>query len=529
MLRYINILISIWLLSVTVSAADGLPVIEVRADRTVIYPQRMELTGEETLMDVLQMMPGLMMAGYEDVISGYNLRIGNCPINADTRLVISQMKAKDIDRIQVCDNTGVAKGTVGMNRVLDIYMKMPDAWQGFVEGQGAAAKKFEGIASANALYGSKHTDLYANISYRHHDVKEEYLSLHMTNRFDERNRLLTFFTQQYLDRPNGTSRKVMGRARFFHTFNDLGTELLLVGGYQYASDPLFSNKQPMYIAELNTPLLSDRLTMMLGFEASYLMASLKQTEWNWKVYNHDAYLQFTYSLPQWKLTVGNRVMFYDYKLMDASTGQRQYGVRDNANAGIIYTPDNRNQLQLGYFRKYYNPVYEAIAMEANMLSDEQWAITKGQLDERTIHQMKLSHAYSRQRLTVQTEASYYIIEDGENFVELGASAYWKNNRMSLTGGSNLYTAKSGTYASFRLAPTVYLPQQWQIGAQVVYYTKKSPRREVTAVPVYGCLSVNKQLSRRWHFCVDWHDMFDAFCSDALVNRHAVNMKVQYRF
>ena len=529
MLRYINILISIWLLSVTVSAADGLPVIEVRADRTVIYPQRMELTGEETLMDVLQMMPGLMMAGYEDVITGYNLRIGNCPINADTRLVISQMKAKDIDRIQVCDNTGVAKGTVGMNRVLDIYMKMPDAWQGFVEGQGAAAKKFEGIASANALYGSKHTDLYANISYRHHDVKEEYLSLHMTNRFDERNRLLTFFTQQYLDRPNGTSRKVMGRARFFHTFNDLGTELLLVGGYQYASDPLFSNKQPMYIAELNTPLLSDRLTMMLGFEASYLMASLKQTEWNWKVYNHDAYLQFTYSLPQWKLTVGNRVMFYDYKLMDASTGQRQSGVRDNANAGIIYTPDNRNQLQLGYFRKYYNPVYEAIAMEANMLSDEQWAITKGQLDERTIHQMKLSHAYSRQRLTVQTEASYYIIEDGENFVELGASAYWKNNRMSLTGGSNLYTAKSGTYASFRLAPTVYLPQQWQIGAQVVYYTKKSPRREVTAVPVYGCLSVNKQLGRRWHFCVDWHDMFDAFCSDALVNRHAVNMKVQYRF
>ena len=527
MLRYINILISIWLLSVTVSAADGLPVIEVRADRTVIYPQRMELTGEETLMDVLLMMPGLMMAGYEDVISGYNLRIGNCPINADTRLVISQMKAKDIDRIQVCDNTGVAKGTVGMNRVLDIYMKMPDAWQGFVE--GAAAKKFEGIASANALYGSKHTDLYANISYRHHDVKEEYLSLHMTNRFDERNRLLTFFTQQYLDRPNGTSRKVMGRARFFHTFNDLGTELLLVGGYQYASDPLFSNKQPMYITELNTPLLSDRLTMMLGFEASYLMASLKQTEWNWKVYNHDAYLQFTYSLPQWKLTVGNRVMFYDYKLMDASTGQRQSGVRDNANAGIIYTPDNRNQLQLGYFRKYYNPVYEAIAMEANMLSDEQWAITKGQLDERTIHQMKLSHAYSRQRLTVQTEASYYIIEDGENFVELGASAYWKNNRMSLTGGSNLYTAKSGTYASFRLAPTVYLPQQWQIGAQVVYYTKKSPRREVTAVPVYGCLSVNKQLGRRWHFCVDWHDMFDAFCSDALVNRHAVNMKVQYRF
>ena len=523
------VVITILLLSVTVSAEDSLPIIEVRGDRTVIYPQRMELTGEETLMDVLQMMPGLMMAGYEDVITGYNLRIGNCPINADTRLVISQMKAKDIDRIQVCDNTGVAKGTVGMNRVLDIYMKMPDAWQGFVEGQGAAAKKFEGIASANALYGSRHTDLYANMSYRHHDVNEEYLSLHMTNRFDDRNRLLTFFTQQYLDRPSGTSRKVMGRFRYFHTFNNLGTELLLTGGYQYASDPLLANKLPMYVVELNTPLLTKRLSVMAGVEGDFLMTDLKDTDWSWKVFNHDIYLQFTYVLPQWKFTAGNRVMFYHYQLTDAADSQKYADTRNNTNASIVYTPNRRNQVQLGYFRKYYNPLYEAIAMEGNMLSDEQWAITKGQLDERTIHQMKLSHAYSRQRLTVQTEASYYLIEDGENFMELGASAYWKTQWMSLTGGSNLYAIKSGTYASFRLAPTAFLPQQWQIGAQVVYYTKKSSRREMTGVPVYGCLSVNKQFGCRWNFSVDWHDMFDVFCSNTLVNRHAVNMKVQYRF
>ncbi len=523
------VVITILLLSVTVSAEDSLPIIEVRGDRTVIYPQRMELTGEETLMDVLQMMPGLMKAGYEDVITGYNLRIGNCPINADTRLVLSQMKAKDIDRIQVCDNTGVAKGTVGMNRVLDIYLKMPEAWQGFVEGQGAAGKRFEGIATANALYGSKHTDLYANLSYRHRDVDEQYLTLHMTNRFDDRNRLLTFFTQQYLDRPSGTSRKVMGRFRYFHTFNNLGTELLLTGGYQYASDPLLSNKLPMYVVELNTPLLTKRLSVMVGVEGDFLMTGLKDTDWSWKVFNHDIYLQLTYALPQWKFTAGNRVMFYHYQLTDAADSQKYADTRNNTNASIIYTPNRRNQVQLGYFRKYYNPLYEAIAMEGNMLSDEQWAITKGQLDERTIHQMKLSHAYSRQRLTVQTEASYYLIEDGENFMELGASAYWKTQWMSLTGGSNLYAIKSGTYASFRLAPTAFLPQQWQIGAQVVYYTKKSPRREVTGVPVYGCLSVNKQFGCRWNFCVDWHDMFDVFCSNTLVNRHAVNMKVQYRF
>jgi len=137
---------------------------------------------------------------------------------------------------------------------------------------------------------------------------------------------------------------------------------------------------------------------------------------------------------------------------------------------------------------------------------------------------------------VKTEASHYVIENGENFTELGASAYWKTmvstNRpkgMTLAGGANLYAAKSSTYASFRLAPTAYLPHDWQIGMQMVYYTKRSPKREATGVPVYGCVSANKQLGSNWSLGIDWHDMFDAFCSDATINRHAVNIRMQYRF
>ena len=307
--RQVLILMSLLLFSVPMCAEDDLPVIEVKADRTMIYPQRMELTGEESLMDVLQMVPELMIAGYEDVIDSYNLRIDNCPMNGDTRLILSQMKAKDISKIQVCDNTGVALGTIGMGRVLDINMKMSEALKGFVEGQGDFGKTVQGIASVNTLYGSQNTDLYANASYRHNTGNEEYLTLHMTNRFDSKNRLLTYLTQQYLDVPSGTSRKVMGRARYFHTFNDVGTELLVVGGYQYASDPLLSNQLPLYILELNTPLFSERLSMMLGFEGDFLMTKQKDTDRSWDVFNNDIYLQFTYALPLWRFTLGNRVMF----------------------------------------------------------------------------------------------------------------------------------------------------------------------------------------------------------------------------
>ena len=534
--RQILVLIYLLLLSVSMFAEDSLPIVEIKADRTMIYPQRMELMGEESLMDVLQMVPELMIGGYEDVLSTYNLRIDNCPMNGDTRLILSQMKAKDIAKIQVCDNTGVAKGTIGLGRVLDINMKMPDALKGFVEGQGDFGKDAAGIGSMNVLYGSRSTDLYANASYRHQYGNEEYLTLHATNRFDDKNRLLTYFTQQYFDRPSGMSRKVMGRARYFHTFNDLGTELLIVGGYQYNSDQVFSNKLPLYIVELNTPLFSERLSMMLGVEGDFLMTKQKDADRSWDVFNNDVYLQFTYSLPKWKLTVGNRVMFYNYNLMDAATTQKHSDTRNNTNACVIYLPNNRNQIQLGYYRKYYNPSYLALFMDTNTLFDEEWMRAKGLLKEWDFNQVKLAYATvgagpvpAHHKLTVQTEASYYIVEKGENFAELGVSVYWKTKGVSLAGGSNLYTAKSGTYASFRFAPTAYLPHAWQIGLQMVYYTKRTPIREVNGTPAYGCLSVNKQLGRRWNMGIDWHDMFDAFCSDVVINRHAANIKLQYRF
>ena len=508
-------------------ANDSVPVIEVKADRTMIYPQRMDLTGEESLMDILQMMPDLMIRGYEDVIDGYNLRMDNCPPNGDLRLILSQTKAKNIAKIQVCNNTGVAKGTIGTNKVIDINMAMPDTVNGFVEGQGGFGLQQEGNGTVNVLYGSRHTDLYANATYRYQQGHKEYLSLHMTNRFDDRNRLLTYFTQQFLKLPAETTQKIMGRARYFHTFNDAGTELLLLGGYQYDANAAVANRLPMWVAELNTPLTKG-LTMMVGAEGDYLMTWQRDTARSWEVFNHDIYLQFSYSLPQWRFTAGHRVLFYNYRMTDSGTTQRHTDIRNNTNACITYIPHYQHQIQLGYYRKFYNPAHTALLMEANPLDEALWAVTKGKLNEKVINQLQLSYAYSRQRLTVQAEGGYYFVEKDEGFGEVKASAYWKTQWITLTGGANLYIAKSQVYASFRVAPTTYLPRQWQIALQVVYYTPKSPIRELYGTPVYGCLSVNKQIGTHWNLGVDWHDMFDS-CSGAKVNRHAATVKVQYRF
>ncbi len=506
-----------------------LPVIEVKADRTMIYPQRMELTGEESLMDILQMMPDLMIRGYEDVLDGYNLRVDNCPLNGDTRLILSQMKAKDIAKIQVCNNTGVAKGTIGTNKVIDINMAMPDTVKGFVEGQGGFGKNLEGNATANVLLGSAHTDLYANATYRYQQGHKEYLSLHMTNRFDARNRLLTYFTQQYLKLPDVTTQKIMGRARYFHTFNDAGTELLILGGYQYDVNAAVTNRLPMWVVELSTPLPVKGLTLMGGVEGDYLMTWQKDTARTWDIFNHDIYLQLSYSLPQWRFTAGHRVMIYNYRMTDSGTTQRHMDVRNNTNASVIYMPHHQHQIQLGYYRKFYNPAHSTLLMASNPLDEVLWATTKGQLNEKVINQLQLSYAYSRQKLTVQAGVGYYFVENDADFAELKTSVYWRTQWVTLTGGANLYIAQSKVFASLRVAPTAYLPRNWQIAMQVVYYTSQSPVRELYGTQVYGCLSVNKQIGKFLNLGVDWHDMFDSFCSAAKVNRHAATIKVQYRF
>ena len=355
------------------------------------------------------------------------------------------------------------------------------------------------------------------------------MTLHLTNRFDDRNRLLTYFTQQFAEEPYGANRKVMGRARYFHTFNDMGTELLLVGGYQYASDSRVANKLPTYVVELNTPLFTRQLSMLAGVEGDYIVSRQKDRDLRWHVFNNDIYLQFTYTLSQWRFTAGNRIMFYGYKLMNQDAGRKYTDTRNNTNACVVYVPDHRNQLQLGYYRKYYNPAYETLFLNTITLSYEDWLLIENVLDEWDINQLKAGYTYSKPQLTVQTEASYYLVEGNDNFAEVNASAYWNTGRLTLAGGANLYFTHDAASDSLRLAPAVRLPYSWQAGLQLVYYTKKSPLRESFGTPVYGCLSVNKQFGRHWLTGIDWHDMFDALCSKALTNRHAANIKVQYRF
>lgn len=222
---------------------------EMRADRTLIYPQRLELKGDETLGDILAIYPDLMQNGFDDMLSGYNVRIDNVAINGDMRIVCRQLKARQISKIQICDNTAVAKGTVGLGRVIDITLVKDKKG---LDGQAGVEAGTDHLADAHAVVrdNAAKTDVIAITSYSYQDfddaiTQKQHLFAHMTNYFSPKDRLQTYVSQQYQNtrsydasgKEKVQNEKLMARALYFHTFNDQGTELLLVANYQYGNTP----------------------------------------------------------------------------------------------------------------------------------------------------------------------------------------------------------------------------------------------------------------------------------------------------
>ena len=67
MKRSITLVCALYLLFSSLPAQEQ-PAIEMLGDRTIIYPGRLDLHGDETLMDILQLVPDLLIGGYDNLL-----------------------------------------------------------------------------------------------------------------------------------------------------------------------------------------------------------------------------------------------------------------------------------------------------------------------------------------------------------------------------------------------------------------------------------------------------------------------------
>lgn len=499
--------------AIRLTAEDAKECIEIRPDRVNIYPQRMDLTGQETLLDVLRMYPYLMESGFDSQIDIFDLRMDNSPMNGNNRLLLSQIKAIQVDKIQICYNTGVAKGTIGLGGVIDINMvRFDKGIHGFAEAE-AGTERLLGT-SAELLLGSDNTDLFINASYSNDDFLnhggQQYLTAHMTNRFSPHDRLLTYITEQVTDINSADNQKYMARARYFHDFNDIGTELLLVAGYQYFDDKRVGtpSKSTLGIVELNTPLFSRNLNMMLGWEGDF-------NKNDYRLSNNDIYLQFDYHSGPWRLTLGDRIMYYRFTPSSDLNKSIHEDLRNNMLASVIYTPGKGHQFQAGYYRKYLNPSYSAINSQVQNLSFDEWILYRKEIKEQNIQEMRLAYTYvASPNFNVSLSGNHFIMEQNDNFSRISISSFLKSGIFSSTFGVNGYCSTVTSYATFHVAPVIQITGNWMIAAQAVFFTNNAP--EAQNGKTYGSLKIQKVMKDKLRVYGQWHDIFKRESSAALL-------------
>ena len=78
---------------------------------------------EMTLLDVLNTCPEFLSLNGKKIDLNYKLRIDNVDLVIDSESFLTNVKAREIDCIQICSNTSVAKAVGGTKGIIDIYYR----------------------------------------------------------------------------------------------------------------------------------------------------------------------------------------------------------------------------------------------------------------------------------------------------------------------------------------------------------------------------------------------------------------------
>ena len=496
---------------------------QLSADRAIIYTQKLDLNGGETLLDILRIYPDLMQEGFDNMLDGYNLRINNGPVNGDTRLLCSKIPASAIAKIQICDNSAVAKGTVGMGRVIDITL---------VDSNGEFSGKSNLEAGSDKLIAhtfdtritSGGTDIYAIAAYSYQDIDQsvrqrQNISAHMVNRFTPCDRLFTDITQQYNgtrmypgDGINKTSfEKYMARLRYFHDFPN-SSELLFGANCQYTDNPHttilndasetkgISSVFAFLLAEFTTPIIAG-MSATVGWEYDFDYSRHKSPDATHKFdhSNNDLYAQVKYNRGMWRFCIGDRVSFYHY----GSPNGSHCDTRNNIEASAIAAFSPSGQMQLAYHRKFLNPSF----LVDEDLSNDEWLLIKQSLTATYIDEINFAYTLTRSNMVVNVSSAYVFMQNADNFWQIGSSIYYKLGILNLTAGTNIYANEHSnkSFATFHLAPRLSLPYDIHAASSMVFTTSN------TSLPhgedVYCDLKIDKEIGSHWKVMAEWHDIF----------------------
>ncbi len=521
-------------------------VIELQGDRYVIHVDRMAPDKEMTLLDVLNTCPEFLSIHGKTIDQNYLLRVDNVDVVVDTEAFLSQVKACEIERIQICSNTSVAKAVNGTKGIIDIYYRTDVKTDGKVALSGntygsgmlyadvtSRSEKLtmQTYVTARTAYGKAYPTDISRMTDR---SLAEGVHLNLDWNISKQDRLImkafqmfnndkqTLYNPQLSAAIPYYNRYVGLVLSYSHTFNN-DAIFFAESGCDYTSatdnhDKLGDNYSYGFV-EFNTPMLTPDLWLMVGAEMDY--------ENTWHVGQNreqylktDFYAQLDYSHGPWLLTLGDRyrIMNFWNRQYDAADHSQWTHARHNHSylASVGYRV-GRHTFQALFTRRFFMPEISDFLVDEFAPTTSQRYAASG-YSTNLVHQGVLRYTYQQKHFFWHTsvENNWYSHLMTPNYSQLGFrnAIFWRTGPVELTLGANYYHhhQKAGAgkalgnedFVTLKFAPAINFAHGFRLSATLLCSSRSVT--EDRSAHLFAAVKAHKQLGKHCHVFAEFHDL-----------------------
>ncbi len=503
--------------------------------------------SEMTLLDLLNTCPEfLSLNGKEIDHLPYSLRVDNIGIVTDEESFLANVKACEIDRIQICSNSSVAKAVSGTTGVIDIYYREDvktdgkAAVTGSTYGNGMLYTDFtnrnkklaiQGYAMVRTSYGKAYPTDIQRMTNR---SLAENVHLNLDWKMSGSDRLIVKAFQKYengktkLFNPDLTAEHP-SYGRYFglvlsysHTFRN-DAILYAEMGSDYTRNAYDGSKlgdrYPYAFVELNTPIFTPDLWLMVGTEVDYentLYIGNNREQYLLT----DFYAQLDFTHGPWVFTLGDRFRLMNFWNRHYDSADRSLWNHNRNNHSYLASAGlkaGRNFFQVLFTRRFFIPGI------SDFLTDESAPTTALKYSgtgysTNIVHQGVLRYSYQQKNFFFHTsvESNWYSHLPGPNYLQFGFrnSVFWKIGRWELTMGANFYhnhlnasantASENSNFVTLKLAPVLNLPLGFRLSSTLLYSSKRT--MDVLPAHLFATVKLNKQFGKKVNIFAEFHDL-----------------------
>lgn len=516
--------------------------IEHIGDRYIMHVSEMELTGEESLLDVLMMCPEVISLDGNNIIGGdpfanqhgkFVIRIDNQEYGLDYATLLHHFKAREIESIKVCQNAEVMKGCSSLKKVIDITLrKGENGVSGRVGLFGDTYGGGKGIVSVLSQQddlrilshvegnfqrtSNSDKDAYQNQSsntinhYSHEGAKLNVLWTPTSKDILEVDAMQTYTRNHFTHSPADYVRAYHLQADYTRTLGENGSSILFTLGAEHICDNGRTQEEsqtfpyqnhstyPFAVIEYASPILTKDLWITAGFEGGLSIEKNCIADYINHSNYEDFYVQLDYNIGKWGFMAGERYRIINFRPKQiASISNWEHTTHNHIYSfSAYYTFTPGHTLQGTFCRRIFNPEFGDFVTAGDM--EGAWKPTyTTDIRNSLANVMELKYTYSKPNLVVSTSVKnihqHLIDNNHDNTLGIGTTAFWHTGILRLTAGFNYFWERAETpveetslrdtsyhnFAVFKLAPQLTLPDGWRLTSNLIWCTYRH-----TATPAY---------------------------------------------